>query len=89
MMASNRERQREPAGDAMTPLGSPGRQSVSDFLTNLKLPHTLREQTLCLLDDQGLVYLAPHRIADRVKITADTVDALRIEIRHPPAAAKQ
>ena len=71
-------------GDSLTPLGSPGRQSVSDFLTNLKLPHRLREQTLCLLDAAGLVYLAPHRIADRVKITEQTVRALRIEIHPPP-----
>ena len=70
-------------GDAFTPLGSPGRQSVSNFLTNLKLSRRLREKILCLLDEEGLVYLAPHRIADRVKITDETVRALRIEL-HPP-----
>jgi tRNA(Ile)-lysidine synthase len=66
-------------GDAFVPLGAPGRQSVSDFLTNLKLPRTEREKVLCVRDDLGIVYLAPLRIDDRVRVTASTRRVLRVE----------
>lgn len=65
-------------GDVFRPLGSPGRQSVSDFLTNLKLPTSQRKLVRCICDDQGIVYLAPLRIDERVKVTANTQRVLRI-----------
>jgi len=73
-------------GDAFVPLGSPGRQSVSDFLTNLKLPRRRRQDVLCVLDESGVVYVAPLRIAGRVRVTAHTRHILRIEIRQEDAA---
>jgi len=66
-------------GDAFVPLGAPGRQTVSDFLTNAKLPRAEREAVRCICDDLGLVYLAPLRIDERVKLTAATERVLRIE----------
>ena len=67
------------AGDAFVPLGAPGRQSVSDFLTNRKLPRRRREQVLCICDGLGIVYVAPLRIEDRVRVTPNTRRVLRIE----------
>ncbi|MFP3937396.1 MAG: tRNA lysidine(34) synthetase TilS [Phycisphaerae bacterium] len=67
-------------GDSFVPLGAPGRQSVSDFLTNAKLPQRQREQVVCICDELGIVYLAPLRIDDRVKVTDCTRRVLRIRI---------
>ena len=71
-------------GDQFHPLGSPGRQSVSDFLTNRKLPRRRREAAWCICDDQAIVYLAPLRIAERVKITPQTRRVVRIRILDVP-----
>lgn len=71
-------RTREP-GDALHPLGSPGTQRVSDYLTNAKLPRHRRSQVRCICDQEGIVCLAPLQIADRVRITGDTERILRIQ----------
>ena len=65
-------------GDVFDPLGAPGRQSVSDFLTNLK--HPRREQVVCVCDERGIVVVAPLRIADRAKVTARTGRMVRITL---------
>ncbi len=65
-------------GDRFVPLGAPGVQSVSDFLTNARLGPARRRQVHCILDDAGIVYLAPLRIAERVKVTDQTASVLRI-----------
>jgi len=67
-------------GDAFHPLGSPGRQKVGDFLTNLKLPQVEREKVLCICDRKGIVCLCPLRIDERVRITAQTRQVLRLEL---------
>lgn len=66
------------AGDAFHPLGSPGTQKVSDFLINAKVPAADRPRIGCVCDVRGIVYLAPLRIADRVKVTPRTRRVLRI-----------
>jgi tRNA(Ile)-lysidine synthase len=65
-------------GDRFVPLGAPGRQSVSDFLTNLKWPPPRRRSVLCVCDELGIVYVAPARLDDRVKVAAGTRECLRI-----------
>jgi len=67
-------------GDVFQPLGCGGRQSVGDFLTNLKLPQADRARTACICDELGIVYLAPLRIDERVKVTAETRRVLRISV---------
>jgi len=68
-------------GDAFVPLGSPGRQKVGVFLTNLGLPRRRRDAVRCICDEMGIVFLAPLRIDDRVKVTAETRRVLQIELR--------
>lgn len=70
-------------GDRFHPLGAPGRQKVGDFLTNLKFPPARRRCVLCVRDARGIVYLAPLRIDDRVKVTSATRRVLRISIVGP------
>ena len=65
------------------PLGAPGTQRVGDFLSNLKLPAAARRAACCITDEAGVVYLAPLRIADRVKVTAATKNVLCIDVQPP------
>lgn len=71
-------------GDWFTPLGGPGGQSVSDFLTNSKIPAARRGEVLCVSDEEGIVYVSPLRMDDRVKVTADTHRVLRIFVEKQP-----
>ncbi len=68
-------------GDAFVPLGAPGTQSVSDFLTNRKLPRRRRDEVRCITDEEGIVYLAPLRIADRVRVREGTRTVLQFIVR--------
>ena len=72
------------AGDRFAPLGLNGRQSVSDFLTNSALAPEARDAVRCISDDAGIVYLAPLRIDQRVKITAASSRLIRIQFNTPP-----
>ncbi|MBL7134571.1 MAG: tRNA lysidine(34) synthetase TilS [Phycisphaerae bacterium] len=72
-------------GDSFFPLGSPGRQPVSKFLTNVKAPQEDRDRALCICDEVGIVCLAPYRIDDRVKVTAATRRILRLHVDVRPA----
>ena len=66
-------------GDAFIPLGCPGRQSVGDFLTNLRLPRRHRDDIRCICDEAGIVYVAPLRIDNRARVTPRTRRVLHIE----------
>ncbi len=68
-------------GDKFHPLGCPGTQSVSDFLTNMKLRKPDRARVRCMCDDGGIVYLVPLRIDERVKVTPQTKRVLRVTAR--------
>ncbi len=70
-------------GDSFGPLGGHGRKSVSDFLTDLKLPRPRRDSVLCVCDRDGIVYLAPLRIANRVRLGPATRRVLRIRVEPP------
>ena len=75
-------------GDAFRPLGAPGRQTVSDFLTNSKVPPRRRYEVLCVADESGIVCVAPLRIDDRVRVTPATRRLLRVTLAcgdHRPA----
>jgi len=67
-------------GDTFGPLGLGGTQSVSDFLTNLKLPRAQRDKVLCICDELGIIYLAPLRIDNRLRVTESTKRTLKISL---------
>jgi tRNA(Ile)-lysidine synthase len=70
-------------GDTFWPLGCSGRQSVSDFLTNMKLSPDQRQLAYwpkCICDQRGIVCLAPLRIDHRAKVTAGTRKVIRLHI---------
>ena len=68
-------------GDAFHPLGAPGRQTVSDFLTNGKVPPRARRDVVCVCDGGGIAYVAPLRIDERLKVTDATRRVLRVTLR--------
>jgi tRNA(Ile)-lysidine synthase len=65
-------------GDSFRPLGRGGTQTVSDFLTNLKAPADLRARAVCVCDELGIIYLAPLRIDQRVRVDGGTSRVLVI-----------
>ena len=67
-------------GERFDPLGLGGRQTVGDFLTNMKIQSPQRRRAVCVRDETGIVYLAPLRLADRVKVTRATRRILEIRI---------
>ncbi|MCP4375207.1 MAG: tRNA lysidine(34) synthetase TilS [bacterium] len=74
-------------GDRLAPLGLDGTQSVSDFLTNASMPTEERNNVRCICDDEGIVYLSPLRIDQRVKVSTATSRLIRIEIIGGPNPA--
>ena len=74
-------------GDRLAPLGLSGSQTVSDFLTNSALDRETRRAARCICDDEGIIYLAPLRIDQRVKITPNTCRLIRIEFNSAPDSA--
>ncbi|MBC8372662.1 MAG: tRNA lysidine(34) synthetase TilS [Phycisphaerae bacterium] len=74
-------------GDRFAPLGLSGSQTVSDFLTNAALDPDARDAARCICDEEGIVYLAPLRIDQRVKITPTTGRVMRIEVNGGPDPA--
>ena len=49
-------------GDRMVPLGMTGHQSVSDILTQRKVPHVDRQNTLVVTSQGHPVWVVGHRI---------------------------
>ena len=68
-------------GDVFVPLGAPGRQTVSDFLTNSKLPRARRDVVFVIADGQGVIYVAPLRIADHTRVRPTTERVLKITVQ--------
>ena len=69
-------------GDRFRPLGMMGTQKVKDFLINTKIPRDERRRILVLLNHNQIIWILGHRIDDRVKITQQTKNVLKIEISH-------
>jgi tRNA(Ile)-lysidine synthase len=67
-------------GDKFIPLGMKGYKKVSDFLTDIKIPSSKRDEILILEDQQKIICILGHRIDDRVKITEQTKNTYKIEI---------
>ena len=71
-----RLRTRKP-GDRFQPLGMGGRTvKLSDFLTNRKVPLTVRDRLPVLVSDSSIVWVCGHHIDERARIRASTREAL-------------
>ena len=75
------------SGDRVAPLGMEGHQTVSDILTQRKVPHALRSDVLLLEDAVGLpAWLVGHRIDRRAALpgTSDAQDLHVLTLRWHP-----
>ncbi|MDQ1086817.1 tRNA lysidine(34) synthetase TilS [Siphonobacter sp. SORGH_AS_1065] len=70
------------SGDWFCPLGMKGKkQKISDFLINQKVS-VLEKESLYLLESKGnIVWVTGKRLDDRYKITENTTQILRVELR--------
>ncbi len=65
-------------GDWFVPLGMNGKKKISDFLIDTKIPANLKAQTLVLVSDQSVVWVAGQRLDNRYKVTDKTQQVLEI-----------
>jgi len=69
-------------GDKFIPLGFKGSKKVSDFLTDLKTPSSKRKEILIVTDKNKIISILGYRIDDRVKISENTKNFYKIEIKN-------
>jgi tRNA(Ile)-lysidine synthase len=67
-------------GDWFCPLGMNQKKLVSDFLTDKKVPLTIKKQTMVLLSKGSIVWIIGHRIDNRYKVTEKTEGVCFMEI---------
>lgn len=68
-------------GDRFIPLGMKGSKKVSDFLTDLKIASSKRNEILILLDREKVISVLGYRLDDRIKISENSKNFFKIEIR--------
>jgi tRNA(Ile)-lysidine synthase len=61
---------RAPAsGDRIRPLGAPGTRRVADILSRSRVPRPLRARWPLVVDDEGILWIPGHVIAERGRVT--------------------
>jgi tRNA(Ile)-lysidine synthase len=65
-------------GDSFKPLGAPGRQKVSDFLTHTKIPAWKKKHVRVMESNGQIVAVLGQRISNDFKITDQSATCLRI-----------
>ena len=67
-------------GDRFRPLGAPGERKLQDIFVDAGVPRRLRSRVPVVLDEEGIIWLAGFRIADRVKMESTTTCSMRFSI---------
>ena len=70
-----RPRQR---GDRFMPLGMRGTKKVSDFMIDAHIPQAQRDLVPLVCDEKGILWLAGHRLDERVRVSGATKKVLRL-----------
>ena len=68
-------------GERFWPLGAPGSKKLSEFLTDGKVDPEARQRVAVLCDQLGPIWVIGHRIDERVKLTPQTRQVLRLGAR--------
>jgi tRNA(Ile)-lysidine synthase len=67
-------------GDRFQPLGMSGRQKIKDFFINNKVPVGDRDKIMIFTDKLSVICIENMQISDRVKITNETKNVLKINM---------
>ncbi|MDM8004068.1 MAG: tRNA lysidine(34) synthetase TilS [Bacteroidota bacterium] len=67
-------------GDRFMPLGMKQMKKISDFLIDLKVPVTKKEQVLLLLSGSEVMWVMGYRIDDRYRVTPGTEKILLLTV---------
>ena len=67
-------------GDRYRPFGAPGSRKLQDIFVDAGVPRRLRDRIPVIIDENGIVWIAGFRPADRVKIVSTTTTGLRIKV---------
>lgn len=68
-------------GDWFCPLGMNSKKLISDFLTDKKVPLTIKKNTHILLSKGSVVWVMGHRIDNRNKVSDKTETVMILEMR--------
>lgn len=67
-------------GDWFQPLGMRGRQKIKNFFIDHKVPRDKRDEMMLLVDNLSVIWIENMHLNDRVKITSNTKNVLKISI---------
>jgi tRNA(Ile)-lysidine synthase len=70
-------------GDWFHPLGTQGRQKIKNLYINNKISRIRRDEIMLLVDDLSVIWVENMHLSDRVKITPETRNILKLEIGKP------
>lgn len=68
-------------GDRFQPYGLIGTKKIKDFFIDLKIPLSQRDVIPLIVDKEKIVWVVGYRIDDRVKITDNTKNIVKIKIK--------
>lgn len=72
-------------GDRLNPLGMRGKKKLQDIFTDAKVPRSMRDKTPIVVDQDGIVWVVGHVLAERAKVTPFTNKIVRIRaVKHDP-----
>ncbi|MCM1035192.1 MAG: tRNA lysidine(34) synthetase TilS [Paludibacter sp.] len=71
------------AGDWFIPIGMKGKRKVSDFLKDLKVPLTEKQQVWVVCSGENIAWVVGYRIDNRFKVTNATQQVAEIKITFP------
>jgi tRNA(Ile)-lysidine synthase len=67
-------------GDWFQPLGMLGRQKIKTFFIDHKIPRCERDKMVLLVDQLSVIWIENMHLNDRVKVSAETKNILKLEI---------
>jgi tRNA(Ile)-lysidine synthase len=67
-------------GDWFQPLGMQGRQKIKTFFIDHKITRCERDEIMLFVDQLSVIWIQNMHLNDRVKITAETKNVLKLEV---------
>ncbi len=68
-------------GDRFQPLGLSQPKKLNEFMIDSKIPHAWRQRVPIVSSPEHIIWVVGWRIDERVKVTEDTKQVLRLEFK--------